>query len=146
MKTLVLLISITVLLALTPEMSYSQDMAPKKMENPEWKRVVHVDYKAGKDSRALEIIDEYFRKAAVKAGTPQPQAAIRMNTGKYDLVLIWAMSGGVDDMNWEVSPNNAKWRTALNEVAGGADKAQEILDEYSSLIASSSSEVGFQRK
>lgn len=36
------------------------------------------------------------------------------------------MKGGIEEMNWEVSPDNVKWMTALNEIAGGGDKAKAI--------------------
>ena len=34
------------------------------------------------------------------------------------------------------------WRKALNEIAGGADKAQAIMDELSSLVNKRSNQIG----
>ena len=73
------------------------------------------------------------------------QMAIWMSSGEYDLVLVWAMEGGIEDMNWEVNPRGVKFRTALNELSGGSEKAQAIQDEYQSLIASATTEVGVTR-
>jgi hypothetical protein len=49
---------------------------------------------------------------------------------------------GLDEMNWQTSPNDVKWMTAMNEVAGGADKAKAILDEWSSLIVRTNGYLG----
>jgi len=145
MKTFVLLLSLTLVLILTAEVSVAQEMEPKKIENAEWKRVVYIDYKPGKTNRALEIITNHYGPAADKAGTSRPLMAVWMGSGEYDLVLVWAMEGGIEDMNWEISPRSTKWRTTLNEMAGGSDKAQAIVDEYQSLIASISTDLGFTR-
>lgn len=117
----------------------------KRMDNAQWKSVVMVDFHAGKEGRAQEIIDMYYRKAAEKAGTPTPELVIDLETGEWDMMIIWHMQGGIDDMNWEVHPNGVKWRQALNEVCGGEDKAAEILNEYSGLIARSTSAIGHSR-
>ena len=145
MKTFVLLLSLTLVLTLITEVSVAQEMEAKKMENVEWKTVVYVDYKPGKANRAREIITDHFQPAGAKAGNPGPQMAIWMSSGEYDLVLVWAMEGGIEDMNWEVNPRGVKFRTALNELSGGSEKAQAIQDEYQSLIASATTEVGVTR-
>ena len=46
-----------------------EEMKPKRVENAEWKNVVHVKFETGKRGRALEIIKKHFMKAAATAGT-----------------------------------------------------------------------------
>lgn len=121
------------------QQSHAQEA--KKYDDPQWKNVVLVDFHSGKAQRAQEIIDTYYVPASEKAGTPGPETALMLHTGEWDMILIWAMSGGIGDMNWEVHPNNVKWRNALNEVCGGAEKATEILQEYAGLIARSSNAI-----
>jgi len=141
--------SITLICALfailTSNMAYSQDeMQAKKYDNPEWKRIAVVKYKPGMYGKARNIIDNYYRKAAEKAGMSIPYT-IELKTGDWDILIIWDMKDGIEAMNWEVSPENVKWRKALNEVAGGKEKADEISKEYSSTIARSHSNLGIAR-
>ncbi|UJH67770.1 hypothetical protein [Allomuricauda sp. SCSIO 65647] len=119
----------------------SQEMASKKYDNPQWYNIVYVDYKPGTYDKAQSIIQDYFIKASEKAGTPQPVMALELNSGSYDSMLLWHMKEGVEGMNWDISPDDVKWRTALNEIAGSAEKASEILKDYQSCIASSSNTI-----
>lgn len=106
-----------------------------------WKSVVRINYKPGKMGDALKIIKDYYRKASEQAKTPMPELIMEMQTGDYDLIVVWHMEGGITDMTWETGPNDKKWRAALNELAGGEDKAQAILDEYLSYIDDASSDI-----
>ena len=129
------------------DLSYAQEenMQSKRYENVEWKTIVHIKYYNGKRARALEIIRDHFKKAGKKAGTPGPEQYI-LRSGEWDMMLIWNMKGGIEDMTWERSPDGVAWRKALNEQEGGADKAQAILDEYRSLVANSSADIAMQKK
>ena len=110
-----------------------------------WKSIVKINYHVGKRDKALAIIRDYYRKAASKAKTPMPEMVFELQTGDYDLLLIWHMEGGVNDLTWEKGPHGKKWRAALNEVAGSEEKAQEILDEYLSYIDSAESDIAIVR-
>ncbi len=89
----------------------------------------------------MDIVNNYYRKAAAKAGTPMPSMTAVMYSGEYDLMLIWDMQGGIEDMNWEINPNGIKWREALNEVAGSKEKADALREEYASYVRSSKSDI-----
>ena len=117
-------------------------MEAKKYDNPKWKSIVFLQFKEGKMDRAREIITNYFVKAAEKAGTPQPSLATELVTGEWNMMIVWDMKEGVDEMNWQTSPDDVKWMTAMSDVAGGADKAKTILDEWSSLIVRTNSYLG----
>ena len=105
-------------------------------KNIQWKEVVKINFKIGKRDDALKIINDHFKPASVKAKTPQPQLQLEMFTGDYDLLVVWHMEDGINDLTWELSPDNIAWRSAFDELAGGKDKAKEILDEYRSYIES----------
>jgi hypothetical protein len=109
-------------------------MQPKKYDNPQWKTIVLVEFKSGKYDRAKEIIKNYYEKAGLMSNTPGPSIMLDMVSGEYDMMLIWDMKGGIEDMNWEISPDDVKWRTAMNNVAGSEAKAKAIMDEFSSLV------------
>ncbi|MFK7923689.1 MAG: hypothetical protein AB8H47_17150 [Bacteroidia bacterium] len=113
-----------------------------KHENPQWKRVVMLDFHADKEKRAIEIIDEYFKVASKNAGTPGPEVMVDFETGEWDLMAIWGMSDGIESMNWVVSPNNQKWWAALVKITGGEEEAEAIWAEYQSCIARSSADLG----
>ena len=120
----------------------AQDMKPKKYDNPQWKTIGFIKFKSGKADRGREIIRNYFEKAAQKASTPSPAVAVDLVTGEWDMMVIWDMKGGIEEMNWEISPDNVKWMSALNEIAGGADKGKSILDEFGGLIDRESTYLG----
>jgi len=106
-----------------------------------WKNVVKINFKIGKRSDALKIINEHFRPATKKAKTSPPELLLEMSTGDYDLLVVWHMEGGINDMTWDVSPDNITWRKALNELSGGKDKAQKVIDEYRSYIESAENDI-----
>ena len=121
--------------------SAQDDIQGKKYDNPQWKRVVLIDYKSGMSGPARELINKYHKKATEVAGTPGPEMILELHSGEYDLMAIWAMEGGIEDMNWDISPNGIKWRKAMNELAGGAEKATAIMKEYSSMVNKSTSYI-----
>ncbi|KIC93239.1 hypothetical protein [Flavihumibacter solisilvae] len=112
----------------------AQDLKAKKMDNPQWKWVVLIDFKPGKNDRANEIIRNYFMKADQSAGLPGPSYALDLMSGDWDILVSFDMKGGVDDLNWEISPDDEKWMKAIGTLAGSPDKAKAILDEWASLI------------
>lgn len=114
-----------------------QEMKAKKYDNPKWLTVVFIKFSENKYSRAKEIITNYFEKAGQKAGTPSPSLVLDIMSGEWDMMLTWDMKNGIDEMNWETSPDDVKWMKAMGEILGGPDKAKAILDEYTSLISRS---------
>lgn len=120
----------------------AQDEKGKKYDDPQWKRISLTSYKNGQLARAKEIIQNYHAKASEKAGTPRPAMIIDLISGDWDVMTVWDMREGLEEFNWETSPRDIKWRKALNEIAGGADKATAILAEYSSLIVRSTRYIG----
>ena len=101
-----------------------------------------VKFKAGKRERAMEIIAEYFVKATEKAGTPGPLMVIHMQTGRWDLAVVWELKGGTADLEWYRSPRDVEWYEALAEIAGGEEEAGAIMKEWSGSIADSMSNIG----
>lgn len=142
MKKLFICTALSIILFLfTSTGVFAQEMKAKKFDNPQWKRIVFVKFKPDKYPRAKEIIQNYFVKAAVKSATPVPSLYTDIMSGEWDVMFVWDMKEGIEEMNWEISPNDVKAMTALKEVAGGADKAKAILDEFSSLKTSETSYI-----
>ena len=114
---------------------------PTIRENAEYMEIVMVDIKPGKRGRAEEIIDNYFSKASKAAGTDEPYM-VHLQTGSWDFIVAWDMKDGPVEYTYTGTPNQKKWRAALNEIAGGEDQAKALLDEYSSLVARTTSMLG----
>lgn len=124
--------------------AHAQEGAPEptRYENVDWHSVTLIKFKPGQQSRATEIIDDHFLPASEKAGTDRP-VMIELQAGEWDLMMLWPMKDGPSAMEWEISPDGIKWRTALNEAMGGAEKADELWQEYMSLIDGATSYIGF---
>ena len=80
-------------------------------------------------------------KAGKAANLPGPEMVLEMNSGEYDLMVVWKMKDGIEDMNWEVSPNDVKWYNSFLNVVGSKEKADEIDAEYQACIRSSKGEL-----
>lgn len=120
------------------------EVKPEKYENVTWHRIVLIDYKAGQDSRAREIIEMY--EAAGKAAGLQSPERHWLSTGEYDMMLIWTMNGGPSDMEWRRSADNVKWWSEFVKQQGSEEAATKIRREYSELISSSTSYISRKEK
>jgi hypothetical protein len=136
MFALVLIVAFAAPLAMAQE-------APKakKYEDPVWYSMTHVKYKPGRLDDAMKMIKEYFEPASVEAGTPGPAMVMINHTGEWDLTIVWKMKGGLSAMEWETSPEDVKWMSAMHEMVGGGDKAKEIMEQYQSLVSATSTVI-----
>lgn len=111
-------------------------------DDAKYVEAVAIKYKPGKRERAIEIINEHFAPATEKAGTSEPMLVLHMQTGRWDVIVIWEMAGGMADLEWYRSPDNIKWYAAFTELAGGEEEAGAIMKEYTSTVADVITEVG----
>ena len=119
-------------------LSFAQEtMEAKKMENQTWHQVVLVKFKPGTMDQVQEIIDKHFAKAGMEAKVPGPDI-MRMRTGEWDMMFIWTMDS-INDMDWEVHPDDEKWWGALVKQEGSAEKAQQLMQKYMGFIDNSTS-------
>ena len=144
MKKLISGILFACLFAVGVSVGQAQDMKAKKMEGHTWHQVVMVKFKPGTYSDAKKIIDANFMKAGMTAKLPGPQI-IEFKSGEWDTMFIWTMKS-IDDMDWEVHPDDEAWWMALAEQEGGSDKAGEIMQKYMSMIDQSTSYLAVSRK
>jgi len=111
-------------------------------DDAKYVEVVHIKYKPGKRERAIEIINNHFVPASEKAGTSGPLGVIHMQTGEWDSLAVWALEGGMADLEWYRSEDQVKWRAALVEQEGGEEAASALLAEYGGTVAESERDVG----
>jgi len=117
----------------------------QKMENTSWHEVVMLDFKSGMERDAMDIINNHFLKAVKNADIEGPAKTFVMETGKWDLLLVWNLDS-ITDLNWEVSPENEKWFKALAEQEGGPQEAMDLLGKYESMIQTSTSHLATTKK
>lgn len=118
----------------------AQDMPQaKKMEGHTWHQVVMVKFKPGMVDSAANIIDNHFMKAgmAMESDMPGPQI-MRLHSGEWDMMMVWTMRS-IEDMNWETSPEDAKWMAQMAKQEGSMDNAMKLMKSYLSLIDHSTS-------
>lgn len=141
MRTLIKGTVILALILMIFNNGFSQEL-PKaqKMENTSWHEVVMLDFKSGMERDAMNIINNHFLKAVENADIEGPAKTFVMETGKWDLMLVWNLDS-IADLNWEVSPENEKWIKALAEQEGGSQEAMDLLGKYESMIQSSTSHL-----
>jgi hypothetical protein len=121
--------------------SSAEAQEAEKWEGVNWYRIVHVDFHNGKSGDARRIIEDHYMPAGEEAGTPTPVMLLWNQTGEWDLTIIWHMKDGPASMEWRRSPDNVKWWKTFVEREGGEEAAQAIQEEYSGLVARSSSDI-----
>ncbi|MCG9973374.1 hypothetical protein [Christiangramia crocea] len=120
-----------VLIFLMAGMQYTgaQEMSAKKYDNPNWVQMVYIKFKPMKKDPAMGIIQEYFAKADQNAGIEAP-TVYHFATGDYDMLVVWEMEEGIETLNYEMTPNDAKWMNEMAKLAGSPDKAMSKMDEF----------------
>lgn len=86
---------------------------------------------------AKKIINKYFKTANNLAGVPNPFMEFDITSDDYNYMVVWKVNEGEENLNWQTSPNNDNWYKAFVTVAGGQEKAKEIILKYDSYIAAS---------
>ncbi len=119
----------------------AQEVSEPSKHEGDWYRLVHVDYKPGKTNDALKIVSEHFAPASATAETPGPVMSLVHESGPWDVTWLWHLSGGPADLEWNVTPTQAKWMAAFAKQEGGREKALELLGQYTDLVASSTSYI-----
>lgn len=134
-----LLVAVVALLA--APVVQAQEGAPQATKYAgDWYEVTHVRFHTGKRDEALQLIREHFAPAGTKTETG-PSMVLLHHTGPWDMTLVWKLKGGPADMEWEVSPDDARWRQAMAELEGGPDKAKAVWDRYMALVADADSSL-----
>ena len=103
--------------------------------------ITFVDYKPGKRSDALQIIDEHFAPASEAAGLQGPMA-IHFQTGQWDAAFHWRLENGMVDLEWFRSPDDVEWMEAMVAQEGSEDAAEAIIASYVEKIARTDTVVG----
>jgi len=113
----------------------------KFAEDARYMRVVFVSYKPGKAAEAYGIINDKFNPAGQSVGLSGP-VIVHFQSGQYDAAFHWRLDNGPADLEWRITPENAKFRAALASQEGSEAAASALMDQYNSLIARTTSVIG----
>lgn len=127
------------LLALSITTMAQDEPKASKFENVTYHSIVKIDFKPGTYARVQEIMKDYMA-AGEAANLPGPEIYWLMS-GDYDVILLWTLKGGMADLEWDWSPDDIKWWSALVEQQGSEAKAKELRKEWASYIVKSTREI-----
>ncbi|GAA0729323.1 hypothetical protein [Sphingomonas japonica] len=111
----------------------AQDMKAERTENVRYKTVEMVKFKPGSGDRAFAIIKDHFVPSAKAAGIPMP-VTLHPQSGEWDEITIFPLSGGIEDLGYSTTPDEAKWLNALTKQQGSKEKAMALVAEYNGLV------------
>ncbi len=131
------ILTLCFMLMVATSLHAQETLKVKKMEGHTWHQVVMVKFKPGTMNEAKDIIHNHFMKAGQKAEVPGPQM-MEFQTGEWDMMFVWTMDS-INDMNWEIHPDDEKWWAAMVEMEGGEEEANELWQNYMGMIESSTS-------
>ena len=104
----------------------------------------YVKLKPGTKARAVEIFRDTMHKADELAGTNDEQMALVFMTGEWDVVIATSIGSNLDRLEYSSDPEQAKWGTALAQVAGGPDKAMALMNELRGYIINESWQYAYE--
>lgn len=110
------------------------------IESSEFYQVQYLNFVPDSAIEAKKIINDYFRMANQLAGVPNPVMEFDITSEDYNYMVVWKVTEGEENLNWQTCPNNDKWYRAFVTVAGGERKAKGIILKYDSYISSSKTE------
>jgi hypothetical protein len=134
MRPLVRVAALSLLIS-TPLPLAAQEMAaPKKHENSSWLMMVNVKFKPGKIEDAMKIINEHFAPAGMAIGMTDVRVLHHVG-GAWDLTLMFPMPEGPRQLEWAVTPQDAKWMAEMAKREKGMANAMALLNRYADMLA-----------
>ena len=121
----------------------SEEMKPKKLDNPEWYYVSKVKFKSGHYNRAKEILKDYYIKASKEN---LPKMIFEFYSGAYDMMIVWEMKEGLTEFEWETSPDDIAFYTELIKLTGSKEEADKIAKEFQELVTTSDGQLALNFK
>jgi hypothetical protein len=101
--------------------------------------MTYYKFVASKAEDAKKLITDYFIPADKASGRDLINFDVRI--GEWDHITIYPLEGGVARLEWNETPNDEKWWGSFAKLAGGAARAQALMDQFNESIAHSKSEV-----
>jgi hypothetical protein len=136
-KITVCLLAVAVLTVAMPLVAQELPKAEKR-ENVQYYEAFFVKFKPGMEGQGWEAIYEHFINVDKKLG--RKVRAYDLQTGGWNHVVFFPIDGP-DHFSWSTSPADEEWWAALAEQEGGAEKAQEIFNNFLAAVADTKTEL-----
>lgn len=140
----IVLLAATVLIsALMAAPSNAQGIQARRIPNATFVRVEMIKFKPGGEDRAFELEDKYIAPAWRLSGL-SPPLEIHTQTGPWDRIYVYTLRGGLAEVEWQVSKDRAALLNALAKLAGGDQRALQIMSEWDMLVERRETTIGHE--
>ena len=119
----------------------AQSIEARRIPNARFVRIEMIKFKPGAEDRAFELEEKYIDPARKQSGT-WPLAEYHTQTGPWDRIVVSELPGGLADVEWQTSSQQAKFLSAVSRIAGTKEQALAIIKEWDSLVQRRESEIG----
>ncbi|MGN6590620.1 MAG: hypothetical protein ACTHKE_10045 [Sphingomicrobium sp.] len=119
----------------------AQSLQARKIPDAQFIRVEFIKFRPGGEDRAFELEDKYLTPAWKRSGLTPP-LELHLQTGPWDRIYVYELKSGMAEMEWQVSPDRARFLNALSTIAGGEREALRITAEWDGLVERRESYVG----
>lgn len=117
---------------------------PVNINDVSWHSIRLVDYESGSLEEVKKIITK-FESASEAAGLSA--TSLRwFESGKYDLVVIWEFDQKPVSNEWDWSPVSDEWWSSFVAQEGSEEAAQQIQNQYKSLVTSTVTNIARKSK
>jgi hypothetical protein len=145
MKTLRTLIALGAIAAMSSPLAAAQELPkPTKYENVTWYMSLYIKFKPSRAEEAQQIINQYFIPADKAIG--REVIGFECKSGRWDVIAFIPMLDGPGDLAWKGLPTEGKWAAEIAKIAGGPQKAIEVLAKFSELIADEDRQIVLRQK
>lgn len=134
MRSLIRVAALSLLISTAVPLAAQEMAAPKKHENSSWLMMVNVKFKPGKIDDAMKIINEHFAPAGMAIGMTDVRVLHHVG-GPWDLTLMFPMPEGPRQLEWAVTPQDAKWIAEMAKREKGMANTMALLNRYADMLA-----------
>jgi hypothetical protein len=134
MPSLMRAAALSLLISTAAPLAAQEMPAPKKHENSSWFLMVNVKFKPGKMEDAMKIISEHFAPAGTAIGMTDVRV-LQHVAGAWDLTLVFPMPEGPRQLEWAVTPQDAKWMAEMARREKGMPNVMALLNRYADMLA-----------
>jgi hypothetical protein len=126
---------------LPPGLVAAQSIEARRIPNARFVKIEMIKFRPGGEDRAFELEEKYIEPARKLSGI-WPLAEYHTQTGPWDRILVFDLTGGLADVEWQVSSDQAKLLSSLSKIVGTKERALAIMAEWDSLVQRRESEIG----
>lgn len=123
--------------------AYAQVVEPDQRTDVTRYKVYFYKFAPGGKDKAREMFWGHILPAIREAKLPEP-IVLHPEDGEWDMVSLYPLVGGYDDLDFNVSPSESKWQTIA--VRKGGAKFRALGEELQRLIIRETSFIAHSHK